>query len=250
MEAAEYTLMDAAEGTMWWYRALHARLLKSLVPVRGRVLDAGCGTGGFLQVLRSRRPDFETIGLEWNESAALRAAEKSGSRVVHGSVNSIPFDSGSFDAIVSADVLCHEAVQPLAALAEFLRLLRPGGLLVMNMPAFEWLRSAHDRHVMTARRVTAKSFAAMLVQTGFGQVHAKYWNTLLFPLMVIRRKLTAGDAYAPSDVAPFSPWLDTMLYAVTALEQRLPLPIPVGGSVFATAVSPLGPNIENQSRSE
>jgi ubiquinone/menaquinone biosynthesis C-methylase UbiE len=237
METAEYELMDEAEGSMWWYRALHTRLLKSLLPVRGRLLDAGCGTGGFLEVLRSRRPDLEAVGLDFNESAVRRAAEKSGSHVVLGSVNSIPFPSGSFDAIVSADVLCHEAVQPLVALAEFLRLLRPDGLLVINMPALEWLRSAHDRRVLTARRVTKSSLTAMLMQTGFGQVHARYWNTLLLPLMVMRRKLIARDAHAPSDVAPFSPWLNTTLHTVTALEQRLALPMPAGGSVLATAVA-------------
>jgi SAM-dependent methyltransferase len=237
MEAAEYELMDAAEGTMWWYRALHARLLKQLLPVRGRILDAGCGTGGFLEVLRSRRPDLEAVGLEWNESAARRAAEKSGGRVVRGSVNHVPFASGSFDAIVSADVLCHQAVQPLVALTEFFRLLRPGGILVINLPAFEWLRSAHDRHVMTARRVTARSFAAMLVSTGFGQVRVQYWNSLLLPLMVVRRKLIARDAHAPSDVAPVSPWLNSTLHAVTVIEQRLPISMPAGGSVFATAVN-------------
>jgi SAM-dependent methyltransferase len=239
MEAAEYALMDAAEGEMWWYRALHARLLNALSPVRGRVLDAGCGTGGFLNILHSRRPDLDMIGLEWNDDAARRAAGKSGCCVVRGSVNHAPFSSASFDAVVSADVLCHQSVEPPVALAEFSRLLRPGGLLVINLPAHEWLRSAHDRRVLTARRVTARSLSSMLAQAGFRQVHARYWNTLLLPLMIVRRKLIARSAHAASDVAPFTPWLDAMLYAATALEQRLPVPMPAGGSVFATAIRPL-----------
>jgi SAM-dependent methyltransferase len=236
MEAAEYTLMDAAEGSMWWYRALHARLLDALLPVKGRLLDAGCGTGGFLAVLRARRPDLETVGLERNESAARRAAEKSGSRIVHGSVNLTPFAAKSFDAIVSADVLCHAAAEPPKALAEFFRLLRPGGSLVINMPAYEWLRSAHDERVLNARRVTKQSLVAMLVQAGFGPVHAHCWNTLLLPMMAARRKLAARDPHAASDVAPFPPWLDKTLYAVTAFEKRLAIPMPVGGSVLAIAV--------------
>jgi SAM-dependent methyltransferase len=246
MEAAEYLLMDAAEGSMWWYRALHARLLDALFPVRGRLLDAGCGTGGFLAVLGVRRPDLETVGLEWNESAAQRAREKSGSRVVRGSVNLTPFASGSFDAIVSADVLCHEAVEPVEALGEFFRLLRPGGLLVINMPAYEWLRSAHDERVLNARRVTKRSFRAMLVQAGFGGARLRFWNTLLLPMMVARRKLVARGAHARSDVAPFPPWLDATLYAVTALEQRLLIPMPLGGSVLAIAVrAPEPPTVQS-----
>ncbi len=235
MEAGEYLLMDAAEEKMWWYRALHARLLDALKPVRGSVLDAGCGTGGFLKILRARRPDLETTGVEWNEDAARRAREKSGVRVVEGNVNHTPFASGTFDAIVSADVLCHQAVQPCIALAEFLRLLRPGGLLVVNMPAYEWLRSAHDRRVLTARRVSRRSLAEMLLQAGFGQVHACYWNALLFPLMVVQRKMIARGADAASDVAPFPPWLDATLHAVTVLERRIPVSMPAGGSVLATA---------------
>ena len=236
MEPAEYLLMDAAEETMWWYRSLHARLLDALAPVRGRILDAGCGTGGFLNILHTRRPDLEKTGLEWNEDAARRAAEKSGACVVQGSVNQAPFASASFDAIVSADVLYHQAVEPMAALLEFSRMLRPGGLLVINMPAYEWLRSAHDRRVFTARRVSKRSLTALLVEAGFVQVRARYWNSLLLPLMTVQRKLIARGDDAASDVAPFAPWLDATLYAITELERRIPLSMPAGGSVLATAV--------------
>ena len=59
MELREYELMDAAEGRMWWYRALHVRLCDALAGVRGRVLDAGCGTGGLL------------VGAAANEASAV-----------------------------------------------------------------------------------------------------------------------------------------------------------------------------------
>ena len=148
--------------------------------------------------------------------------EKSGRSVICGSVNQVPFASESFDAIVSADVLCHEAVHPASALAEFSRVLRPGGLLVINMPAFEWLRSAHDRRVLTARRVTRQGLAALLAQAGFGQIYSRYWNSLLLPLMIVQRKLIARGAHAASDVAPFPPWQDRTLHAMTVLERRIP----------------------------
>ena len=239
MEQAEYALMDAVEQSMWWYRALHARLLDMLAPLDGgRILDAGCGTGGFLRLLRSRRPNLQTVGLEWNENAARRAIAKSNSLVVMGSVNETPFRSASFDAIVSADVLCHEAVQPQQALAEFLRLLRPRGLLVVNMPAHEWLRSAHDRRVRTARRVTARSFSIMLSQAGFEQVRGRYWNSLLLPVMAMRRKVLSRSIHACSDVSHFPRWQNTTLYAVSALERSLKVNMPAGGSVLVTAVRP------------
>src|SRR3954449_5277748 len=74
MEPAEYALMDAAEEHMWWYRALHRRMLDALVGVHGAVLDAGCGTGGLLARIRAERPDLRPIGLEWVQAASHRAA--------------------------------------------------------------------------------------------------------------------------------------------------------------------------------
>jgi SAM-dependent methyltransferase len=234
MEPAEYDLMDAEEARMWWYRALHARLLAALGGVRGRLLDAGCGTGGFLSVLHAQRRDLAAVGLEYAAAAAARAARKSHHPVACGSVNQMPFEDRSFDAAISADVLCHEAVQPAPALAELYRVLRPGGLLVLNLPAYGWLMSAHDRRVRNARRFTAREVRAALAHAGFGNIHTRYWNGLLLPLMVASRKLRRHDS--ASDVAAFPPWLDATLHGITRLERRLHLPM--GSSILATATRP------------
>jgi len=237
MELAEYALMDTAEDHMWWYRALHRRLVHGLAGVDGSVLDAGCGTGGLLAYLRAERPDLRRVGVEWAEPAAARAADKSGAPIVRGSVNALPFADACFGAAVAADLLCHGAVEPPRALAELRRVLRPGGRLVINMPAYGWLMSAHDRLVHNVRRCTARELTAMLGDAGFVRVRASYWNSLLLPLMVAQRKLLARDA-AASDVAPFPPWLDATLHAMTEIERRLPFRLPAGGSVLATAERP------------
>jgi SAM-dependent methyltransferase len=237
MELAEYTLMDAAEDHMWWYRALHRRLLDALADVHGCVLDTGCGTGGLLARLREQRPDLLAIGAEWVAAAALRAAAKSAAPIARGSVNALPFAAASFDAAIAADLLCHRAVDPALALAELRRVLRPGGRLVVNVPAYAWLLSAHDRLVHNVRRCAARQLAAMLREAGFVGVHTRYWNGLLLPLMVVQRKLLAGNAHA-SDVASFPPWLDAMFHAITEIERRLPFHLPAGGSVLATAERP------------
>ncbi|HBK06625.1 MAG TPA: class I SAM-dependent methyltransferase [Acetobacteraceae bacterium] len=237
MEPAEYALMDEAEGRMWWYRALHQRLLDALMPVRGQILDAGCGTGGFLAVLKRQRPDLTGFGLEWDHTAAARAKAKSAALVARGSVNALPFAAAAFDAVVSADVLCHAAVDPSATLAELRRVLKPGGRLVLNLPSYQWLMSAHDRHVHNARRFTARAAAALLRQAGFARIQTGYWNGLLLPLMIAQRKILArGDSV--SDVAPFPPWLDVTLHAITKTERHLPVSLPFGGSVLAIAERP------------
>jgi SAM-dependent methyltransferase len=237
MEPAEYELMDAVEDRMWWYRALHARLVDALSDVSGRVLDAGCGTGGFLAALRAGRPDLRRFGLEWAGAAAARARAKAAATVVRGSVNAMPFADGCFDAVVLADVLCHAAVEPRAALAECRRILRPGGCLVMNMPAYAWMMSAHDRRVHNTRRITAAGGASMLREAGFTPRRICYWNGLLLPLMIVQRKLLARGESA-SDVAAFPPWLDAILFGVTRVERSLPLSLPAGGSVLAIAERP------------
>jgi SAM-dependent methyltransferase len=235
MEPDEYDLMDAAEGRMWWYRALHARILTALTGVAGRVLDAGCGTGGLLAALP---PSLHPVGLEFFGAAAVRAAAKSGAPVVRGSVNAMPFADRSFDAAIAADVLCHAAVDLAAALAELRRVLRPGGRLVVNMPAFAWLMSTHDHRVHNARRQSAPELRAALDAAGFVRPEIGYWNGLLLPLMIAERKLFARGKSAASDVAAFSPWLDATLHGITVLERRLPFRLPAGGSVLAVAEAP------------
>jgi SAM-dependent methyltransferase len=254
MEPVEYQLMDQAEDGMWWYRALHARILDALRGTSGRVLDAGCGTGGLLARLRANSA-LDLYGLEYEATAAHRAASKSGAAVVQGSVNTLPFADASFAAVISADVLCHTAVDPQAALAEFHRVLAPGGLLVLNLPAFQWMMSAHDIQVHTARRTTTAALARDLAAAGFAQPRPRYWNSLLFPLMVLQRKVISRPGKAAlakaalrksdanggetvSDVAAFPPLLDATFHALTALERRLPIPFPAGGSVLATARKP------------
>jgi SAM-dependent methyltransferase len=237
MELPEYTLMDAAEDHMWWYRALHRRLLDALADVHGAVLDAGCGTGGLLARMQGARPDLWRVGLEWADRASRRAAQKSEAAVVRGSVNALPFADASFDAAIVADVLCHRAVDPARALTELRRVLRPAGRLIVNMPAYNWLLSDHDRLVHNVRRCTSRQLIAQLRCAGFGGIRAGYWNGLLLPLLVVQRKLLAGTS-AKSDVASFPPWLDAMLHGMTEFEHRLPVGLPLGSSVLAIAERP------------
>ena len=243
METAEYDLMDAAEDRMWWFRAAHARVAHALRARPGVAglpwLDVGCGTGGLLRRLRGAAP---LAGVEFHPAAAARARAKSGAAVAAGDVNALPFADGRFGALVSIDVLCHRGVTEALALAEMRRVLAPGGTLVLNLPAFNWLFSAHDARVHNARRYTAGGAVALLRQAGFADVEARYWNSLLLPLMVAQRKLRAAAPDAASDVAPFPPWLDRTLHAATRAEAglaRLGLRFPAGGSVLVVATRPL-----------
>jgi SAM-dependent methyltransferase len=246
MAPEEYERMDAVESRMWWYRALHARLLDALSEHHapesglesgafgGPVLDAGCGTGGFLACLASSQGAF---GLELHGPAAATAAGKSGRSVACGSINQIPFAANTFSAVVVADVLCHAAVDPVSALAEIRRVLRPKGRLIVNMPAYRALMSAHDAHVHNARRMNAGETRTMLENAGFHVRRIHYWNGLLLPLLILQRKIFAR-ASDRSGTTAFAPWLDRLLHGMTELERRLGFSLPAGSSVLAIAERP------------
>jgi SAM-dependent methyltransferase len=241
LERGEYVRLAAAEERMWWFRALHAQLAAALAeaPAPQRLLDAGCGTGGLLARLAAARPGTIRVGLELDAGAARLACDKSRALVAIGSVDRLPFAADSFDAVLSADVLCHEGVDEAAALAGFHRCLKPGGRLVLNLPAYPWLASAHDRAVGNARRYRRAALCRQLAGAGFAGIRARYWNGLLFPLMVLRRKLWRRRGGSDVELLPAP--LERLFGALAALERRLcaaGLPLPFGGSILAVAVKP------------
>jgi len=235
--------MHAVEDRMWWFRGLRTlaggQLARALgrSPAFGPVLDAGCGTGGMLAALGPAVAGRATLGLEYDAVAASLAAAKAGRPVASGSANEMPFGPATLSAYLSLDVLCHGGVDPAKALAEAHRCLAPGGVALFNLPAYDWLLSAHDKRVHNVRRFNRRQVSALLAGNGFRIVRSTYWNTLLFPLMLLHRRVGSDDR--ASDVRDYPPWLDALFSAALALERAAigaGLGLPFGGSLLVVAM--------------
>ena len=242
MERAEYERMHAVEDRMWWYRGLRTlaagQVARALAgsSAAGPVLDAGCGTGGMLRTLGATVGGRSTIGLDYDPVAAALAAGKASRPVASGSVNQMPIGDGTLSAYVSLDVLCHDQVDPMRALEEARRCLQPGGVAIFNLPAYQWMLSAHDRRVHNARRFTRGQARALLAGQGFRVLRSSYWNTLLFPLMLLHRLIERDDA--ASDVRDYPRWLDAIFSSALAVERVViaaGLSLPFGGSLIIVA---------------
>jgi SAM-dependent methyltransferase len=249
MERSEYDKLACVEDHMWWFAANHRNLLTlsrhrlSLETGDRPILDAGCGTGGFLAQLAARYPDRALLGLDADLQACGRAVAKSARPVCTGSVNALPFPDGTFAVIFCADVLCHRNVNEHHALRQFRRCLAENGWLIVNLPAYRWMLSRHDAAVHNTRRYTLKRLARLLKETGFCLVYSSYWNALLFPFMVISRKLFLGRAGIAAGVTLYPRPIDAFCRAATAFETSLlqkGLRLPFGGSVLAIAAKDSG----------
>ena len=243
MERDEYERLAAVEDQGWWFHGLRLNLLAALRRTdpgkgRGALLDAGCGTGGALAAMGQDMPHLQRFGVDLDPLAASIARVKSGAHLVVGSVAGLPFARASFDTVLSTDVLCHRGVEPVAALRSMRACLKPGGVLLLNLPAYPWLLSGHDHAVDNVRRFGRKEVRRMLEGAGFAQLRVGYWNSLLFPLMVLQRLTHRGRK---SDVTLLPAPIERLFGAAIAFESRLRefgLRFPFGGSILATAVRP------------
>jgi SAM-dependent methyltransferase len=240
MQEAEYDSLAAQEDTLWWFSTLRRNLMvfvehAKLPPTPVTVLDVGCGTGGFIRFLQRLRPGWRLVGLDLSEKAIDYARTRSpGATFVLANANFLPLAPESVDMVVSIDVLYHRAVQPKPFLNGIRSVLRKGGLVILNNPAYDWLLSYHDTHVDTARRYTVSSISRELQEAGFTIEFASYWNTVLFPLMVLKRKVLKGSS-SQSDVHPIPHLLNTTFDFMTRFERALlerKVKLPYGGSVL------------------
>ncbi len=233
MRLAEYDTLRASDVHHWWYAVLRSLVDKRL-PSQGRLLDAGCGTGGMLEFLRDK---ISATGIDISAQAVAHCHQRGLHTVELGRVEALPFADETFDVVLSLDVLYHAGVNETRALAEMRRVLRPQGLLLLNLPAFASLRGSHDVAVAGARRYTAGRLRSLLEASSFTVESIQYWNAWLFFPLLLWRQISRLKSSRTSDLHLTPLWMNTILTHMGRLDARLcrGLHIPFGSSLFAVA---------------
>lgn len=191
------------EETHWWFvtlRELVAHTITSRHPDGSKVLDAGCGTG---RVLAEIPDTYERVGIDVNPEVLRLNPERPGIEFREASVMELPFEDDHFDVAYALDVVSDARVDDeRAALRELARVVRPGGTVILNLPAYEWLKSGHDTVAQTERRYTAGQTAELLIASDVIPQITGYRVSAVFPLAAARRLLRREQEESDVEMPP------------------------------------------------
>ena len=242
VDIEEYSRMSDLESRHFWFCGRRNVLQNLLTQSVGSacqndllILDAGCGTGGNLSWLSSLG---QVVGFDFSEIACTLSAEKKFGGIIRASLlDSLPFKDNSFDLITLLDVLEHleNDFETLQQLKEKLKL---GGRILITAPAYMHLWSGHDVVHHHKRRYLKKHLQELLTGSGLQIDYLSYYNTLLYPLVAVKRLLSRVENSTPSgDMKPLPPFLNNMLLQIFSLEKYWigKLNIPFGVSLVALA---------------
>lgn len=235
--------MYRLEDAYWWFvgrRRLAIGLLKKFLKAkreRPEILDLGCGTGVIATELSQWS---DTIGLDFSDKALAYCQSRGLTKLIQARGENLPLESNTLDGVLALDIFEH-IEDDVAAFRESFRVLRPGGILVLSVPAFKALWGPHDVALMHFRRYRRPEVVERLRSVGFRIDRASYSVFFLFPIVVLIRileKMKRGEAKASLPATPG--WLNRALIGLQNVEANLiaSTALPWGSSVIAVARKP------------
>ena len=240
MDRIVYDRMAAHDSTHWWYTARRDILADYLaregnLPGAARILEIGCGTGHNLPMLGA----FGAVdAIEIDPAARDIASARLGKPVGAAPLPELTgVERGSYDLIAVLDVVEHIA-DDIAALKAMAECLKPGGKILITVPAHQWMWSAHDVVNHHHRRYSKAGLTSVIRAAGLEPRKLGYFNSLLFPLAAAARlagRLTGKD---DSDDSPPPKIVNTLFEAIFRLERHLVgrVPLTPGVSIITLAV--------------
>lgn len=241
LDAIEFQRNFEVETSYWWNQGrffLVRRWIRRFFPKHPeqKWVDLGCGTGGTTLWLSGIQPilgvDASPLALQYCRRRGLKKLKRS-------SLEALKLPSRSFDAAFALDILEHVR-DDKKALSEIHRILKNSGLLLMTVPAYQWLWSEHDEVCHHYRRYTQGELTRKIREAGFRIVRSSYCITfLLVPLVLMLRWrwLFKRDRKIMSAVVPLPSWLNLLLIGILKLEAVLldRLRFPFGVSIICLA---------------
>ena len=212
MDRSEIDAILAGDESHWWYRGrrrvLHAELDRLGLGADARILDAGCGSGRMLDELRARGT---VVGVD-ADASAVAATRRRGHAARICAVERMPFADASFDLVTCLDVIEHTP-DDRCTLRELRRVTRPSGTLLVTVPAYQALWSAHDVVNGHYRRYRMPELRAAAQEAGWSHVRDSYFNALLLgPAAVVRlTRRRSGPDPGRSELGLTPGWLNGLL---------------------------------------
>lgn len=231
------------EDRHWWFRGrravIEALLDRAELPLRSRILDAGCGTGSNMAELAYLG---EVTGVDESAGAVNHCRKRGLLDVSQAALPQLPFEDRSFELLLLADVL-ERTEDDVRALLEMRRVATDDAHLLITAPAYQWLWSDHDRAHRHRRRYTRRRLTDAVQRGGWETLTVTYFNSILFPAIGLVRKLVRPFAFKERDDTELTPGLDGILQLPMRLEAgvirhglRLPFGVSVGALCRAAPV--------------